>query len=137
MQRLPPQSKGLPMRHPGVSTFTSMSSPCIVGAHALNMQTKKSKLRGDIICKVLLLTRLTVKIVSKPTLLSHIPAGILNSYNANNSSSLGIHIVEDYYATVKIKPGKSAKIMLYFCEPKKGKASEWPLYSNFVNGDPQ
>ncbi|KAF9170789.1 hypothetical protein BGX20_008522 [Mortierella sp. AD010] len=76
--------------------------------------------------------------------LSHIPADALNSYNAKNSFPLGTPIIEADYATVKfssghvkIHPGKTAKITLKFTEPKKGKASQFPIYSGFIVATPK
>ncbi|KAF9397202.1 hypothetical protein BGX21_009102, partial [Mortierella sp. AD011] len=76
--------------------------------------------------------------------LSHIPADALNSYNTKNSFPLGVPIIEADYATVKfsadkikIRGGKSAKITLKFTEPKKGKASQFPLYSGFIVATPK
>lgn len=75
--------------------------------------------------------------------LSHTAAGALNSYNANNTFPLGTPVIEADYATVsfsfnkvKIPAGKTVKITLKFEEPKKGKASEFPIYSGYVIATP-
>ncbi|KAG0080690.1 hypothetical protein BGZ92_000517 [Podila epicladia] len=75
--------------------------------------------------------------------LSHTAADALNSYNANNTFPLGTPVIEADYATVsfsakkvQVPAGKTAKITLKFKEPKKGKASEFPIYSGYVIATP-
>ncbi|KAG0244231.1 hypothetical protein BGX31_009627, partial [Mortierella sp. GBA43] len=76
--------------------------------------------------------------------LSHIPADALNSYPEKNTFPVPKPIIEDDYATVsfsankiKIPAGKTAKITLSFKEPKKGKSSQFPIYSGFIIATPQ
>ncbi|KAG0373404.1 hypothetical protein BGX24_011750 [Mortierella sp. AD032] len=75
--------------------------------------------------------------------LSHTASDALNSYNANNTFPLSTPVIEADYATVsfsankvKIPAGKTVKITLKFKEPKKGKASEFPIYSGYVIATP-
>ncbi|KAF9980996.1 hypothetical protein BGZ75_007758 [Mortierella antarctica] len=181
-----------------VLSGTSMASPYIAGAHALYMQAKKAKPRGDEIRKVFKNTatiasnfgsktkasaakqgagmvnvlsaimttssispdhidlldskhfKKSVKISiknhgkhSQTYTLSHVPADALNSYNANNTFPLGTPVIESDYATVsfsatkvKVPAGKTVKITLNFKEPKKGKASEFPIYSGYIIATP-
>ncbi|KAF9363145.1 hypothetical protein BGX34_004764 [Mortierella sp. NVP85] len=76
--------------------------------------------------------------------LSHVPADTLNSYPDQNIFPLPTPIIENHYATVvfsaneiEIPAGKTAKITLSFKEPKKGKASQFPIYSGFVVATPK
>ncbi|ORZ17539.1 peptidase S8/S53 domain-containing protein [Lobosporangium transversale] len=178
---------------------TSMASPYVAGAHALYIQAKESKPRGDKLRQIFKNTativsnfgpktkasaakqgaglinvlsaittktsifpdhidlldsthfkktvKISIKNEGKHTetyTLSHIPADTLNSYPNKNTFPLGTPVIEAAYATVKfsadkvnIPAGKTAKITLTFKEPKKGDASEFPLYSGYVVAIPK
>ncbi|KAF9979452.1 hypothetical protein BGZ65_006547 [Modicella reniformis] len=75
---------------------------------------------------------------------SHVPADALNWYANGQSFPSGEPKIEDDYATVKfsqdkvkIPAGKSAKITLSFTEPKKGSATNFPIYSGYVVATPE
>ncbi|KAG0244230.1 hypothetical protein BGX31_009626 [Mortierella sp. GBA43] len=182
----------------GVQSGTSMATPYLVGTHALYLDAKKARPRGD---EVRLALKNTATIGSnwksdtkssvakqgaglvnilnaieattsitpdhidlldskhlKPAVisiknfgknsetytLSHIPADALNSYPKKNTFPLAAPIIEDDYATVSfsankitIPAGKTAKITLSFKEPKKGKSTQFPIYSGFVIATPK
>ncbi|KAG0234694.1 hypothetical protein BGW42_006314 [Actinomortierella wolfii] len=67
----------------------------------------------------------------------------LNSYNKKNVFPNPTPEIQSDKAHVKfssskvtIKAGKTAKVKVYFTEPKTGKASEWPIYSGFIVAKP-
>ncbi|KAF9897850.1 hypothetical protein BX616_004879 [Lobosporangium transversale] len=75
---------------------------------------------------------------------SHVPADTLNWYAKGNKYPSPEPVIEANYATVKfsqdkvkIPAGKSAKITLYFSEPKKADAAQFPIYSGYVVATPE
>ncbi|KAF9423317.1 hypothetical protein BGZ76_003668, partial [Entomortierella beljakovae] len=75
---------------------------------------------------------------------SHVPADALRSYNSSYQYPFSTPVIEADYATVKfssgqikLKASQSAIVTLSFKEPKKGCASDWPMYSGWVVATPK
>ncbi|KAG0304335.1 hypothetical protein BGZ98_005638 [Dissophora globulifera] len=119
---------------------TSMATPYVTGSHALYIQAKHTKRRGDEIRAVFKNTATRTTNVGSKTLSSvaRQGAGLINVLNAilTTASISPDHIdlldTNHLLKTTTI----SATITLHFTEPKAGKSSQFPIYSGYIIAKP-